>query len=152
MNPTQVLLLFLKENKQGHLFTKLMGHINYHFRDNSLFQTQKKLNYDPVKNMLCSMSNSRLYDVGYDIYLLLYRTRYDANTNTYIHVCNDFGLNITQTYNLFKLKWGKFIREKIDGNYYKLFIPCTAAEFDRFKSRNGYHDIDFSLKPKIWGE
>ena len=153
MNATQVLFLFLKERKQGHLFMKLVRHIDQCFECNAFFQSQKKkLNYDIVKNMLCVSSHSRLYDVGYNIYQLLSKSRFDSDIGRRIFSYEDFGLNMATAYDLFCVKWGNFVRENINGNYYKYFIPCYMREFDDYKSRNGYHNIDFSLRPKAWEE
>lgn len=151
MNATQVLLLFLKERKQGHLFAKLVRHINNCFEQNVLFQNQKKVfNYDIVKNMLCVSTSRRLYDVGYNIYQLLSKSRFDWDIGRRIFYYEDFGLNMATAYDLFCVKWGNFVRENINGNYYKYFIPYHMSEFDGYKSRNGYHNIDFSLRPKVW--
>lgn len=151
MNATQVLFLFLKERKQGHLFTKLIKHINYRFECHALFQRQKKeLDYDIVKNMLCVSRDNRLHDVGYDIYQLLSKSRFDWDIGRRIYDCEDFGLNMATAYDLFCIRWGNFVRENINGNYYKRFIPYNMSEFGDYKSRNGYHNIDFSLRPKAW--
>lgn len=151
MNATQVLFLFLKEKKQGHLFTKLVRYVNNCFEQNELFQRQKKeLNYDIVKNMLCASSYHRLYDVGYNIYQLLSKSRFDSDIGRRIFYYEDFGFNMATAYALFCVEWGNFVRENINGNYYKRFIPYNMSEFGDYKSRNGYHNIDFSLRPKAW--
>lgn len=151
MNATQVLFLFLKENKQGHLFAKLVRHINDRFEWRASFQHQKnELNYDIIKNMLCLSTNSRLYDVGYNIYQLLAKTHFDSRAGRHVPFYKDFGLNMERTHNLFCVKWGRFVRKNINGNYYKSFIPYNMHEFDEYKLRNGYHNIDYTLKQQEW--
>lgn len=135
MNATQVLMLYLKKKKKAYLFPKILKYINAISINKDTYVEQKKMGYDTVRNFL-TLRESCLY---YFDYLLREEMRFKGYSSEWLHICHVFD------------GWSTFIKNNINKNYFKVLIPHNLSERDcHYHWRNGYHNIDYTLKKQEW--
>ena len=157
MTATQVFFRFAKENGCYDIMRKCVLEAYIHIKH---LKKQAAYYNDAVKGNLAKPQfykyDSLIKMHGYKSFavdILLKEMRHclfnliyiiDANSNTFQK--GRYFKNINE-------KWSKYIRENLNGNYFKTMIPDEMKEFEishdgwgRYKYRNGYHAINYTLR------
>lgn len=140
MTATQVFFRFAKENGCYDIMRKcvLEAYINLkHLRKFEKYDSLVKMH--GYKNFAVDIL---LKEMRYCLFNLIYIIQ--ANSNTFQK--GRYFKDINE-------KWSKYIRGNLNGNYFKTMIPDGMKEFEighdgwgRYKYRNGYHAINYTLR------
>lgn len=139
MTATQVFFRFAKENGCYDIMRKctLEAYIHIkHFRKFDKYDSLVKMHgYKSfVIDILLKEMRLSLFNLIYIIH---------ANSNTFQK--GRYFKDISE-------KWSKYVRVNLNGNYFKTMIPDGMKEFEsgygRYKYRNGYHAINYTLREK----
>ena len=130
MTATQVFFRFAKENGCYDIMRKcvLEAYIHIkHFRKFDKYDSLVKMH--GYKSFVIDIL---LKEMRYSLFNLIYIIH--ANSNTFQK--GRYFKDINE-------KWSKYIRVNLNGNYFKTMIPDG---WGRYKYRNGYHAINYTLR------
>jgi len=136
MTATQVFCRFAKESGYYHVLMKSVNEaLEYGKRHSSI----KEGDFDSLK-----IHGKKRVPLD-ELLKIFGRSLSDV---LYILHCESVTFRNNKLYNILDKKWNKYIRENLNGNYYKAMILDSFSEFDTLRLRNGHHVLIFTFKQK----
>lgn len=144
MTATQVFLRFAKENECYGILYKCLSEAYNHLKHRRVLDKKDSLRLVEMYGDKSFIVDVLLKEMRYSLFNFIYILH--ANSETFQRGRYFRGINE---------KWTKYVRENLNGNYFKTMIPDTVKEFEsghdawgRYRHRNGYHVINFTWKEK----